>query len=173
MTKKRGWMIAALLQVLFLVFIAGSYYSIDYFGKDIKIKTVPVDPRDILYGDYVTLRFEISRVPLSSYKGDFTELDRGERHAYVVLQPGKEGYYAVKKVYPEKPEVKDNEVVLTAKAEKIWGENSIDQIELTYGFERYYVQENTGKELEAQANDMDAIISVAPWGAHKIVELNP
>ncbi len=173
MTKKSGWMIAALLQVLFLVFIAGSYYSIDYFGKDIKIKTVPVDPRDILYGDYVTLQFEISRVPLSSYDGDLTALDRGERNAYVVLQPDKEGYYAVKNVYPEKPDVKNNEVVLTAKAEKIWGDSSFDQLQLTYGFERYYVQENTGKELEEQASDMDVIISVAPWGAHKIVELNP
>ncbi|MBD7965484.1 GDYXXLXY domain-containing protein [Fictibacillus norfolkensis] len=173
MIKKRGWMIAALLQVLFLIFIAGSYYSIDYFGKEIKIKTVPVDPRDLLYGDYVTLRYDISTAPLKSYKGDAAELDRGNHKTYVVLQPNKEGYYVVKNVYSEKPDVTKNQVVLTAKAEKVWGQNSFDQIQLTYGFERYYVQENTGKELEQQAKDMDVIISVAPWGAHKIVELNP
>ncbi len=173
MIKKRGWMIAALLQVLFLIFIAGSYYSIDYFGKDIKIKTVPVDPRDLLYGDYVTLRYDISTAPLKSYRGDAAKLDRGEQKAYVVLQPNKDGYYVVKNVYSEKPDVTGDQVVLTAKAEKVWGAGPIDNIQLTYGFERYYLQENTGKELEQQAKDMDVIISVAPWGAHKIVELKP
>lgn len=172
MLKKRGWVIAALLQVLFLVFIAGSYYSLDYFGKEIKIKTVPVDPRDILYGDYVTLRFEISTVPLALYKGDPSALDQGQKKAYVVLEENKDGYFAVKEVSPEKPDLTDDQVVLTAKAQKIWGETS-DQIQLTYGLERYYVEENTGKELEKQASDMDVIVSVAPWGAHKIVELNP
>ncbi|MET3729808.1 putative membrane-anchored protein [Fictibacillus halophilus] len=173
MIKKRGWMIAALLQVLFLLFIVGSYYSIDYFGKEIKIKTVPVDPRDLLYGDYVTLHYDISTAPLKSYEGDAAELERGNHKAYVVLQPNKEGYYVINKVYSEKPKVTENQVLLTAKAEKVWGEGSFNQIQLTYGFERYYVQENTGKELEQQARDMDVIISVAPWGAHKIVELNP
>lgn len=166
-------MIAALLQVLFLLLIAGSYYSIDYFGKEIKIKTVPVDPRDLLYGDYVTLRYDISTAPLKSYRGDTAELDRGEQKAYVVLQPNSDGYYVVKNVYTEKPDVTGDQVVLTARAEKVWGAGSIDNIQLTYGFERYYVQENTGKKLEQQAKDMDVIISVAPWGAHKIVELNP
>jgi uncharacterized membrane-anchored protein len=172
MIKKRSWIIAALLQVLFLFFIAGSYYSIDYFGKEIKIKTVPVDPRDILYGDYVTLQFEISNVPLIRYKGDTADLNRGKRTAYVVLDKNKKGYYVVNSIYPDKPDISEDQVVLTANIDRTWGETT-DQLHLTYGFERYYLQENTGKKLEQQANDMDVIVSVAPWGAHKITKLNP
>ncbi|MBY6038012.1 GDYXXLXY domain-containing protein [Fictibacillus nanhaiensis] len=170
MNNKRRWILVAALQVLFLLFIAGSYYSIDYLGKEIKIKTTPVDPRDILYGDYVTLRFDISTAPLSKWKGDIGLLDRGQRVAYVVLEENKEGYHVVQEVYPEKPDVTSDQIVLKAKTEKFWSETN-DTIRLIYGFERYYIQENTGKELEQQASDMDVILSVAPWGAHKIIEL--
>jgi uncharacterized membrane-anchored protein len=174
MTKKRGWMIAAALQVLFLLFIAGSYYSIDYFGKEIKIKTKPVDPTDLLYGDYVTLNFDISNVPISKWEGKASSFDRGQRSVYVILEKNKEGYFTVSSVTSDKPDVSNNQVVLRAQAEKTWsGNNAFDQLHITYGFERYYVQENTGKELEQQARDMDVTISVAPWGASKIVDLQP
>lgn len=170
MNRKRGWIIAAILQVLFLLFMAGSYYSIDYFGEEIKIKTTPVDPRDILYGDYVTLRFEISTAPLSKWRDDHQLLDQGNRPAYVVLEENKDGYYEIQNIYPEKPDVSEEQVVLKAKAEKIWTETA-EQVHLSYGIERYYVQENTGKELEQQASDIDVILSISPWGAHKITEL--
>ena len=31
-------------------------------GREIVLKTVPVDPRDLFRGDYVTLRYDISRL---------------------------------------------------------------------------------------------------------------
>jgi uncharacterized membrane-anchored protein len=170
MTKKGGWVYAAALQVLFLLFMAGSYYSIDYFGKEIRIKTVPVDPRDLLYGDYVVLRFEISEAPLYKWEGDPAQLDRGRRPVYVELEKSPKGYYQILRIHPEKPKSTAGHVVLKAQAEKGWGEPT-ENIQLTYGLERYYVQENTGKELEEHASDLDAIISVAPWGAYKLIEL--
>ena len=33
-------------------------------GRTILLETVPVDPRDLLRGDYVLLRYKISDVPL-------------------------------------------------------------------------------------------------------------
>jgi uncharacterized membrane-anchored protein len=174
MSRKKGWIIVAALQVLFLLFIAGSYYSIDYFGKEIKIKTKPIDPTDILYGDYVTLNFDISTVPYSKWNGKESSLNRGQRHAYVVLEKNKDGYFGVSGVYPDTPDISKKQVLLKAQVERIWsGNNSFDKLQLTYGFERYYVQENTGKKLEDQARDMDVTISVAPWGASKIVDLHP
>ncbi|WNB91479.1 GDYXXLXY domain-containing protein [Bacillus sp. NEB1478] len=174
MSKKRGWMIAAALQVLFLLFIAGSYYSIDYIGKEIKIKTEPIDPTDILYGDYVTLNFDISTVPISEWHGKEDLSNRGQSHVYVLLEKNKDGYYGVSGVYPNKPEASGNQVILNARADRVWiGNGSADQLQLTYGFERYYVQENTGKNLEEKASDMDVTIGVAPWGASKILSLTP
>jgi uncharacterized membrane-anchored protein len=172
MNRKRSWIIAATLQALFLLFIAGSYYSIDYFGKEIKIKTAPVDPRDILYGDYVTLRFDISTVPVSKWKDDNQLFDSRQHTAFVVLEENKEGYYEVQNVYPEKPEVQDHQVVLKGQAERIWGD-ATEQIQINYGIERYYVEENTGKILEQQASEMVVTVSVAPWGAHKITDIKP
>ncbi|MCM3717528.1 GDYXXLXY domain-containing protein [Fictibacillus phosphorivorans] len=172
MNRKKGWIIAASLQVLFLLFIAGSYYSIDYVGKEIKIKTVPVDPRDILYGDYVTLSFDISTVPVSKWKGDRESLNSGQQTVFVVLEENKEGYYDVISVHPDKPDVDDQQVTLKGKAERFWG-NTTDQIQIHYGLERYYVEENTGKALEQQASDMAVTIKIAPWGAQKITDLKP
>ncbi|RZT24197.1 GDYXXLXY domain-containing protein [Fictibacillus sp. BK138] len=172
MNRKKGWIIAAILQVLFLLFIAGSYYSIDYFGKEIKIKTVPVDPRDILYGDYVTLRFDISTVPVSKWKGEKNLLTSRQQTVFVVLEENKEGYYDVQSVHPEKPPVHDDQVILKGKAERLWGD-TIEQMQIHYGMERYYVEENTGKTLEKQASDMAVTVRIAPWGAHKITDINP
>src|SRR6185437_13702730 len=87
-------LLLVLLQVLFLGGIAGSYYAVGWFGDEIKLKTVPVDPRDLLYGDYVTLGYEISRLEPALWKGG-EELPKTGSRVYVLLKPVNGLYEAV------------------------------------------------------------------------------
>ncbi|KAA0547645.1 GDYXXLXY domain-containing protein [Bacillus sp. BGMRC 2118] len=156
---------AILLQVIFLLGMAGSYYAIDKVGMEIRLKTVPIDPRDIFYGDYVTLQYEISTIPKGLWVGE-ESLQHGDR-VYVLLEKDK-GYHQVVAASPEKLEVGEGEILLSgrymyeADASTLWVE---------YGIEQYYVPENTGKDIENSSGNHEVYVKIAPWGQMKIDRL--
>ena len=51
-------------QELYVLGVAGAGYATEAFGQRIILSTTPIDPRDLLYGDFVRLRYGISEVPL-------------------------------------------------------------------------------------------------------------
>lgn len=59
--RKLCWLVA--LQALFLIGWAGYHEYVRRAAPVVKLKVVPVDPRDLLRGDYMILRYEISRHP--------------------------------------------------------------------------------------------------------------
>jgi uncharacterized membrane-anchored protein len=151
-----------LLQALFLLLITASYYAIDTVGKEIRLKTVPVDPRDILYGDYVILQYEISTVPKELWK--VSEQPQYGDRVYVVLE--KEGeYHKVTSVSKEKPELGAKDVLLRG---RYVFDMDTDSLFIEYGIERYFVPEGTGKAIENSRGNLEAYISLAPWGQMKI-----
>lgn len=154
-----------LLQLLFLGGMAASYYAVDAFGTEVRLKTVPIDPRDLFYGDYVQLSYEVSALPWSLWKG--AERPEKGQTVYVIVRRQGEHDAAVG-AYPEKPDVKAGETVLAARVQN-WGE--AEQLRLVYGFERYYVEENTGKELEEKREQATVLVKVAPWGQTKVTGL--
>src|SRR6476469_3799674 len=54
-------------QVLYVLGVAGAGYATTALGQHIVLATTPVDPRDLLYGDFVRLRYTISEAPLSQW----------------------------------------------------------------------------------------------------------
>lgn len=156
-------LIVVVVQVLFLSGIAVSYYAVGWFGTEIKIKTVPVDPRDLLYGDYVTLGYEISELQPQLWKESGNKPDEGEQ-VYVALKPAANGIYEAVGVYRNKPSISAEQMVLIGSVTYSWAES----IRVQYGLERYYVPEGTGKELEKQARNMVVRVKIAPWGQARI-----
>ncbi|NOU96103.1 hypothetical protein GC093_23175 [Paenibacillus sp. LMG 31456] len=154
-----------LLQILFLGGIAGSYYAVDWFGEEIKLKTVPVDPRDLLYGDYVVLSYEISQLSPALWKGG-GELPKQGSPVFVLLKP-ENGLYVASGIYSEKPTVEAGQTILKGRITSSWREG----IHVEYGLEQYYVPEGTGKELEEKARNMIVAVKIASWGQAKIVGL--
>jgi uncharacterized membrane-anchored protein len=156
--------ILVLVQALFLCGIAGSYYAVGWFGHEIKIKTTPVDPRDLLYGDYVTLGYEISNLKSQMWKESGSKPDQGEQ-VYVALKPSASGIYEAVGVYRNMPALLPSEqAVLKGRVTSSWDES----IRIQYGLERYYVPEGTGKELEQAASNMIVRVKIAPWGQMRI-----
>ncbi|RXT06431.1 GDYXXLXY domain-containing protein [Ammoniphilus sp. CFH 90114] len=165
----RKFIIFLFIQVFILVYIAISHYSVEWYGDEVRLKTAPVDPRDIFYGDYVILNYDISELNIDKFVGD-KQPERGDT-IYVVLR--KEGeYHDVISAHLGKPSTSAEERVLKGRVEYVtrhWDptnrENQeIQYIRVVYGFERYYVSEGTGKELEDRRGQFDVVVKVTPWG---------
>ncbi|WP_284638028.1 GDYXXLXY domain-containing protein [Paenibacillus silviterrae] len=162
--RRPMWMtVSTMLQLLVLAGIAISYYAVGWFGQDVRLKTVPVDPRDILYGDYVTLSYDISRLSPSLWK-EGGELPQPGTPIYVVVRQGPMEWAEVVGAYRSEPAVAEGEVVIKGRVDYSWDE----EIRVDYGIERYYVPENTGKVLEDKADRLTVKLKVAPWGQAKI-----
>jgi uncharacterized membrane-anchored protein len=167
--RKKILITLIIIQILFLIGLATSYYAISWFGKEIRIQTEPVDPRDLLYGDYVILNYDISELSTSLWKGSGESPESGSR-VYVVMQPKSseaDAVYDAAAVYGTKPSVTDDQVILRGRVDYSYDR----RIGISYGIEKYYVPENTGKELEDYVGDMTVRISSAPWGQAVIEKL--
>ncbi|SNC76337.1 Uncharacterized membrane-anchored protein [Hymenobacter gelipurpurascens] len=155
------WLVAA--QVLFVLGVAVAGYATEALGRTISLRTTPVDPRDLLYGDYVRLNYAISQLPGHLWKGK--ELPRRQQAAYVLLEP-RNGTFEAVGVYPEKPETKPDQAVLRGSVQDVWRRG----MRLRYGLERYYVPENMGRQLE-QRQSLRVQVSIAPWGQARITKV--
>ena len=155
------WLVAS--QVLFVLGVAAAGYATEALGRTIWLRTTPVDPRDLLYGDYVTLRYSISEVPGRLWRGRTTP--RRQQAAYVLLEP-RQGTYEAVGVFPEKPAAAPNQAILRGSVQDVWRRG----LRLRYGLERYYVPEGTGRQLERRQS-LRVQVSIAPWGQARITRV--
>ena len=63
--KRFGFIVALAIPLILLISLTFKPLWALTYGEDISLLTVPVDPRDLLYVDYVTLRYEIEEVAKS------------------------------------------------------------------------------------------------------------
>ncbi len=95
MTTNRKWLyagavLAALLQTGILYAGIEKRAAILRSGQDIVFQTEPVDPRDLMRGDYVVLGYEISNIARSAIQG---VRPAGSRTVYVAVKPGCQGHF--------------------------------------------------------------------------------
>ncbi|GAA4003240.1 GDYXXLXY domain-containing protein [Hymenobacter fastidiosus] len=162
--RHRLVLLAVAAQVLFLLSVAAAGYATTAWGRTITLRTAPVDPRDLLYGDYVRLNYTISQVPIRLWR-EAGRAARTNEPVYVVLQPAR-GAYEATAVFAREPAVEPRQIVLRG-----WVTNSWRQgLRIRYGLERYYVPEGEGRKLERQAALL-VHVSIAPWGQARITEV--
>ena len=113
-------------------------------GKAILLETQPVDPRDLLSGDYLMLRYKISDVPVNLFSSPVKkDLPYGTK-IFVALAPGTNEFYVVIRASTNALAPSSNaEVVLSGKSAYAWW-NATNAIHVEYGIERYYVAEGAG-----------------------------
>jgi uncharacterized membrane-anchored protein len=95
------YIIIVALQALLLVGMIGMREVWISSGEKIKLKTVPVDPRDIFRGDYARLRYDISSLNLNTMNcpDTFNKNDK----VYVTLKKGEKDYCEAVSVSSKKP----------------------------------------------------------------------
>lgn len=130
-------------QAVFLLAWAGWHEQVRSRAPVIRLKTLPVDPQDLLRGDYMILRYEISNAkPPAPPAGTAA----GATDLWVVLEP-RDGFYAAVSASVTEPQVKPPQIAV-----KGWhGPRGV-----TYGIENYFVPEGKGtprfKRIEVEAS---------------------
>jgi uncharacterized membrane-anchored protein len=138
--------------VVFLLGWAGYHEGVRHTAPTVRLKTLPVDPRDILRGDYMILNYEISRP--GKIKTSAALVD-GE--VFVVLKP--EGaHHIVADILDEEPADDDPRLWVRARA---WGDSGSPRLD--YGIERFFVPEGRGTP-RFTILEVEAAVS----GAHRL-----
>jgi uncharacterized membrane-anchored protein len=103
----RQWILSGLLAVMLLQVgvLAAVYFNSVYplwSGQEIRLKTIPVDPRSLFRGNYAQLNYDISSINVPQQK-DIEDPRRGEV-VYVQLKQDDNGLYAFDSAGFSKPE---------------------------------------------------------------------
>ena len=162
----------AVLQVGFLSWMIAGRAAVLRDGKEVLLKVQPIDPRDLLRGDYVRLGYDISRLPASVFVPPPAEQsDYRDRPVWVLLKPGADG------VYQAANAATDREALPEAGADGVVIHGSINQAPgldgeawATYGIERFYLPEGEGKPIERDMRERPffVVAAVAEDGAAQI-----
>lgn len=154
--KGRTLVIAALLlalaQIGFLAWTIAGRAAILRDGREVLIKVEPVDPRDLLRGDYVTFRYEIGRLPMALVEnapaGEFVSEDQS---VYVRLARDADGYWRPRKAAFGAPAAggpSPEEVDLRGDVAAGWTLGPDSTLSVDYGIDRFYVPEGEGRAIE-------------------------
>jgi len=112
-------------------------------GRIVQLETRPVDPRDLLRGDYVILNYKISDVPQSLFTTGTGEAATEGSTVYVALEQRGE-FYEVAAASTQKMRPDANTVVLKGVVQRSWGVFPSNTVHIAYGLEQYFVHEGTG-----------------------------
>ena len=167
--------VAAALQTAVLGYMVESRASILRNGADIRLKTLPVDPRDLLRGDYVILSYPISTIPASIVTGEVPKVNGRERLA-VRLKPGADGLWtATEASFGALPAQEGSVVLRTLPFDYYSVTDGVlpETLFVSYGLERYYVPEGEGKVLEEARNqeELEVEARVSADGTPQIARL--
>lgn len=137
-------------------------------GARVILKTIPVDPRDYLRGDYVVLNYEISLIDTVTIPSDLDYYGEGNK-VFVVLEK-QDFYWVVKEMRKDKPT--DGSVFIAGTIS--WYFNDSRKVLITYGIENFFVPEGQGKYIEnmmMRGIDLSVEVSLNQEGRGIIIKL--
>jgi uncharacterized membrane-anchored protein len=132
-------------------------------GREVVLKTVPVDPRDLLRGDYVTLRYEISRAEQDDEAPPWFFAQNAV--VFVTLEQA-DDEWAIGGVHQEAP---DEGLFLRGRVRS----SSERWADIVYGIESFFVPEGEGRRYEDARNRdrLWAVVRVSPHGVARLERL--
>lgn len=145
--KKSFIILAIILQLIVLAYMAGEREYILRYGKIIHLRTAPIDPRDMFRGDYVRLNYEVSRIPVNMIKGadGVDEIKKGAK-IYARLKEGPNGLYEMVNADLQKPE---EGLYLSGRIPYPYRKLQVgNPIWVNYGIEAYFVEQGKGRDIE-------------------------
>lgn len=134
------------LQALVLVGWAASLEQARARATLVRLEIVPVDPRDLLHGDYIVLNYTISTLPESELVGRRPEWSDAGRTIYVALAPRDGRHVAVAASLEREalPSGGDRRLIVGRLRQAPLRDNPGGPRGVEYGIERYYVPEGKG-----------------------------
>ncbi len=167
---QRALVIASILSLALLSMIL-QRASLLTNGQEVRLRTVPLDPRDLLRGDYVVLRYDISRLDTRTIKTRVDGRFHYHQRAYVTLQKNDDGFWQAVALADTLPkQLSPQQALIAGYVQRVHTpfvrrhhprndntaapkcESPCQIVYLRYGIEKYFVPEGQGKELEKQRN---------------------
>jgi len=149
-------LVLAIAQIAFLSWMIAGRAAILRNGQEVLLKVEPIDPRDLLRGDYVRLGYEIRDVPVklvaNAPAGEFvTE----EGPIFVRLGRDGDGYWRVRSASLGEPQgaAADGEVDIRGTVTGGWTLGPDASFSVNYGIDRYYVPEGEGRAIETDMRE--------------------
>jgi len=149
--------VVALAQTAVLAYMVSDRVQLLKTGREITLPIVPVDPRDLLRGEYVRLGYEISRVPAALLDGPPA---KPHETIYVVLEKKEGGaWHPVRATRAFPSDSNPDRIVLKGRA-------VVGGLGVRYGVESYFVPQGEGPKLEAAARSkkLAALVAVDKGG---------
>jgi uncharacterized membrane-anchored protein len=164
-----------------LLALVESRASILRNGTEVRLRTVPVDPRDLFRGDYVVLGYEIGTIDRDKLAGE-KSFARGEA-VFVRVQPAAEGFARVAGVARTRPAASAGETVLAGRvtATNACAVNEAGVVDcareraalrVVYGIESYFVPQGSGRAIErTERARIEVVAAVSASGEAAIKRL--
>ena len=138
--------VVILFQILVLAGVyLGAMYPL-WTGKEIHLKTVPVDPRSLFRGNYAQLRYDISNID-GSILGVETRPRNGET-VYIRLKSSPDGIYVMDGAGLEKPAGPDPFIRGRLLALSHGDQHQQAKYEVRYGIEAWFAPKEKALALE-------------------------
>jgi uncharacterized membrane-anchored protein len=159
MTGKRlivSALVLALVQIAFLAWMIAGRAAILRNGTEVLLKVEPVDPRDLLRGDFIYLGYEISRIPVKLIANAPTDAYVSHNGPVVVrLKKDAAGFWHPAAAWLDKApnEAAQGEADIVGHLSTGWdiASNPDATVSPDYGIERFYLPEGEGLAIQ---NDM-------------------
>lgn len=181
MTARKTLLVAALvvsaLQIGFLSWIIAGRAAVLRNGPEVLLKVEPVDPRDLLRGDYVRLGYEIANFPAGLVvNAPDRSLLTEAGPMFVRLGRDADGYWRPRAASMQKPFEYAPPPGAVDLRGTIGSGNSLAPdatLWVDYGLSRYYLPEGAGKPIEAdmRTRPFGVVVAVGPDGAGQIKAL--
>lgn len=151
------WGLLALIQLALIAVPLADRLAVQMNGQEVVLNLRPVDPRDLLRGDYVILSLEISRVE-KTLPGADQGLKSGET-VYVGLEISDDGVARPAKIARTREEA--GPLAIEGKI----GYGSAGQVQVDYDIDAFYLPEGEGREIEQlPAKRVQVVVAVHPDG---------
>ena len=167
-TKKYSWLLfsAVFFQVGFLASMVGVSAMPLWTGDEVKVKTVPIDPRSLLRGNYARLNYAFSSIDAGPKRDP--QPKKGSV-IYVQLQPSaNDDYYEYADWALEKPE---SGVFIRGRVTRAWCSTNCN-LRVKYGIEAFFAPKEKALALESDLRETGmAVLMVSKGGNARIKEI--
>lgn len=153
----------AILPLALLIYTPVANYAVLLMGERVLLETLPVDPRDLLRGDYVNLSYKIETIDVAMVPESLRE-QRGEHEVYVALKTDEAGVASVSGISLGRPAAGK---YIRAKFIKSGWQHDLT---CTYNLGVYYVPEGTGLALERAINSGVVLADVRLWRGRGVIK---
>ncbi len=143
---KMSWAFTSLAvgQILILALWAGGHEWTLRTGPTAILETEPVDPRDIIRGDFIILGYPIQRVPFDRFEPPLTGAPEDGARIYVELRP-EAGFHRVARASLQPFAPLSGNLLIRGRASRSWAPGgSANVVRVAYGIEKFFVPEGKG-----------------------------